>query len=160
MERTVTSITHHHQTCSYLNAPVGALPGLRTTRCSGRRSLRGITLNPNRPIRKTAGPKSFRRLTPMSFRLRSLFLALHFFYRVFTPVSSRRSQLYQHEIPYPRKQILRRLAMLLASDDDGPTFGGAVLECLLKNIQRTVGWCRTGWMRKHTVYDRDRPPRG
>jgi len=91
----------------------------------------------------------------MSFLLRSLLHVLHFFYRIFTLVASRKSQPQPHELLYPRRQIPRHIALLLVSDGDESTSGDAVLGCFLESIQRTVGWCQTVGIRKLTVYDRD-----
>ena len=91
----------------------------------------------------------------MSFLLRSLLHFLHFFYHVFTLISSRKPQPQPHELSYPRNQIPRHLALLLVSDNNEATSGDAVLECLLESIQRTVGWCEAVGIRKLTVYDRD-----
>ena len=91
----------------------------------------------------------------MSFLLRTLLHVLHFFYRIFTLVASRKSQPQPHELSYPRKQIPRHLALLLVSDGDESSSGDAVLECFLESVQRTVGWCQTVGIRKLTVYDRN-----
>ncbi|KAF9651887.1 hypothetical protein BDM02DRAFT_3184135 [Thelephora ganbajun] len=91
----------------------------------------------------------------MSFLLRSLLHTLHFFYRLFTLVASRKSQPQPYELSYPRKQTPRHLALLLVSDDDGSTSEDAVLECFLESIRRTVEWCRTVGIRKLTVCDRN-----
>jgi len=94
----------------------------------------------------------------MSFLLRSLLHLLHFFYHVFTLVSSRKPQPQPHELSYPRKQVPRHLALLLVSENSESTSGDAVLECFLESIQRTAGWCGTVGIRKLTVYDRDGTP--
>jgi len=94
----------------------------------------------------------------MSFLLRSLLHLLHFFYHVFTFVSSRKPQSQPHELSYPRKQVPRHLALLLVSENSESTSRDAVLECFLESIQRTAGWCGTVGIRKLTVYDRDGTP--
>ena len=100
----------------------------------------------------------------MSFLLRTLLHILHFFYRIFTFIASRKPQPLPHELAFPRKQTPHHLALLLVSDDDKSSSGDAVLECFLESIQRTVGWCKTVGIRKLTVYDRNgttisiRPP--
>lgn len=94
----------------------------------------------------------------MSFLLRSLLHLLHFFYHVFTLISSRKPQPQPHELSYPRKQVPRHLALLLVSEKNESTSGDAVLECFLESIQRTAGWCGTVGIRKFTVYDRDGTP--
>jgi len=91
----------------------------------------------------------------MSFLLRGLLYALHFFYYLFTLAASWKSQPLPRELSYPRKQIPRHLALLLVSDNHGSTSRDAILECFLESIQRTVGWCQTVGIRKLTVYDRD-----
>lgn len=91
----------------------------------------------------------------MSFLLRSLLHLLHFFYHVFTLISSRKPQPQPHQLSYPRKQIPRHLALSLVSYNNESTSGDAVLECFLESIQRTAGWCGTVGIRKLTVYDRD-----
>jgi len=83
---------------------------------------------------------------------------LHFFYHVFTLISSRKPQPHPHELSYPRKQVPRHLALLLVSENTGSTSGDAVLECFLESIQRTAGWCGTVGIRKLTVCDRDGTP--
>ena len=94
----------------------------------------------------------------MSFLLRSLLHLLHFFYHVFTLISSRKPQPQPHELSYPRKQVPRHLALLLVSENNESTSGDAVLECFLESIQRTAGWCGTVGIRSLTVYDRDGTP--
>lgn len=91
----------------------------------------------------------------MLFLLRSLLHLLHLLYRIFTLVSSRKSQPQPHELSHPRTQIPRHLALLLVSDENESTSRDATLECFLESIQRTVGWCRTVGIRELTVYDRD-----
>ena len=91
----------------------------------------------------------------MSFLLRSLLHLLHFFYHVFTLISSRKPQPQPHELSYPRKQVPHHLALLLVSDNNESASGDVVLECFLESIQRTAGWCGTVGIRKLTVYDRD-----
>lgn len=91
----------------------------------------------------------------MLFLLRSLLHVLHLFYYLFTLVASWKSRPQPQELSYPRKQIPRHLALLLASDGNESTSGDVALECFLESIQRTVGWCRAVGVRKLTVYDRD-----
>ncbi|KAF9787178.1 hypothetical protein BJ322DRAFT_705903 [Thelephora terrestris] len=91
----------------------------------------------------------------MLFLLRSLLHVLHFFYYLLTLIASWKSRPQPHELSYPRKQLPRHLALLLASDGDESTSGDVTLECFLESIQRTVGWCREVGIRKLTVYDRE-----
>lgn len=51
-----------------------------------------------------------------------------------------------------RKQVPSHLALVLASDENGPTEG--LEECMLDNVEEVVSWCRAAGIRKLTVYDR------
>ena len=91
----------------------------------------------------------------MSLLLRTLLRVLHFFYHIFTLITSWKPQQPPHELSYPRKQIPRHLALLLVSDSDESPSADAVLECYLESVHRLVGWCRTVGIQKLTAYDRD-----